>query len=188
MKHRQIKIFITLLSVSAGLLGLTNTSASAKTVWIFGNHDKSIQTAPKALRGTWYGYQYRYDSHPSKLVINKKSFTVTTSNNKKHTLKFMHSWREDYQKKRFPSIDLRKSSHGWTYFAVNLKPNWELSNSQFYFGQVLPVKYGKQRALAYVQGVNESKTKVELLTKKKINHPVFKSTKHMTVINYHGGK
>lgn len=188
MNHRQIKAFITLLAASAGLLGLATTSASAKTVWLSASHDKTIQTAPKSIRGTWYGYQSIYDKHPSKLVVNKKSFTVTTSNHQKHTLKFAKSWKTAYEVQNLPNVDLRKSSYGWTYFAVILKHNWDLSNSQFYYGQVLPVKYGKQRALAYVQGVSESKTKVPLLTKKKINHPVFKSTKHMTVINYYGGK
>lgn len=189
MTHLKIKSALALVVVAGGLLGLANTSASAKNIWIFGKHDRSIQTAPKSIRGTWYGYQDIYDKHPSKLVIHKKGFKVAISGKSKaRSLKYAKSWKTAYRQNHPSNIDLRKSQHGWYYFAVNLKPNLDLSDRSFYYGQVLPVKYHKQHALAYVPAVNQKKSRVLILTKKKVNHPLYKSTKGMTVINFYGGK
>ncbi|WP_267896664.1 hypothetical protein [Levilactobacillus brevis] len=42
--------------------------------------------------------------------------------------------------------------------------------------------------MAYYPITNEKKGKVLLLTKKKYNHPVYMSTKHLTIVNLYGGK
>jgi len=187
MKHLCMKTGIVTLFAVTGFIGFANTSADAKVVWTFGTSDKSIRTAPKSIRGTWYGYQSSYDKHPSKLTINKKSFTVATTAGKR-TLKYAKSWKTAYKKKHLPNIDLRKSRYHWYYFSVNLKYNWDPLASQISYGQVLPVKYGHQKALAYVPVVSENTSRVTLLTKKKVNHPIYKSAKHMTVVNFYGGK
>ncbi|TGD17619.1 hypothetical protein [Levilactobacillus suantsaiihabitans] len=186
MKHWRMKTGLMAFFAVIGFIGLANTSADAKVVWTFGNSDKSIQTAPKALRGTWYGYQSSYDKHPSKLVINKKSFTVATTAGKR-TLKYAKSWKTAY-KRNLPNVNLRKSRYHWYSFALNWKQHWDPLASQISYGQVRPVKYGHQKALAYVPVVSEDTGRVTLLTKKKYKHPIYKSAKHMTVINFYGGK
>lgn len=187
MKQRPMKTGLIAFFAVIGFIGFANTSADAKVVWTFGNSDKSVRTAPKALRGTWYGYQSSYDKHPSKLIINKKSFTVATTAGKR-TLKYAKSWKTASKRKKLPNVDLRKSRYHWYYFAINLKRNWDPLASQIWYGQVLPVKYGHQKALAYVPVVSEKAGRVTLLTKKKYKHPIYKSAKHMTVINFYGGK
>jgi len=185
LKNLHIKALLVLLAAT-GLLGATTTSANAKTVWTFGNKS-SLRTAPKALRGTWYGFELSQDKHPKKLVVNKKSFTVKTTKGIR-TIKYAKSMMWSRKAKNHPNVDLRKPFKGWYYFAINLKPSSDLKSSQFYCGQVLPVTYKHHPALAYVPVVSENSSRVMLLTKKKYNHPVYKSTKHMTVINFYGGK
>ena len=189
MRYLRAKgLLLTLITV-ATTFGVAGTTANAKTIWTFGNGMKSIRTAPKSIRGTWYGYTSVGDKHASKLSIHQKSFTVSVQKPKSiRKLSYAKNWRTAYKVKNMPNIDLRKESHGWYYFAINPKYSWELPNTTFYSGMLQPVKYGHTKALAYYPTINEKKNKVLLLTKKKYKHPVYKSTKHLTIVNLYGGK
>lgn len=171
-------------------LGLADTTANAKTIWSFGNKMKTVRTAPKSIRGNWYGFGYSTDKHPLKLSVRKKGFVVPV---KKHgktvskTLTYAKNWKTAYKGKLVPNVDLRKESHGWYYFSVNGN-HWNISGNTFFSGMIQPVKYQHTTALAYYPITIEKKGKVLLLTKKKYNHPVYMSTKHLTIVNLYGGK
>lgn len=190
MKYIRIQGLLLALATVATVLGFAHTSADAKTIWTFGNEMKTVRTAPKSIRGNWYGYIYTTDKHASKLSVREKGFVVPVKKKGKtvsKNLAYAKNWKTAYKGKLVPNVDLRREKHGWYYFAVNGN-NWNISDNTFFNGMIQPVKYKHTTALAYYPTMNEKKSKVLLLTKKRYKHPVYMSTKKLTIVNLYGGK
>lgn len=191
MKYIPAKGFLLALVTVTATLGLAGTTANAKTIWTFGKGMKTIRTAPKSIQGKWHGYIYTNAKHASTLSIHKKSFTVPVKSSKGnvfHKVSYAKNWVTAAKVKNLPNVDLRTEPHGWYYFAIDSKISWELPNSAFTYGMLKPVKYHHTTALAYYPTINEKKNKVLLLTKKAQKHPIYMSTKHLTIVNLYGGK
>jgi len=190
MKYIRIKGLFLALAAAATVLGFADTTANAKVAWSNSTDMKWVRTAPKSIQGNWYGFIYTSDKHANKLSIHKKYLIVPIGNKKsvKHKVAYAKGQKTAYKKKNMPNIQLLKDKRGWYFFALNAKDSWIPSASAFTYGMVQPVKYGHSTALAYYPGINDYNSKVQILTKTKHKHPVYTSTKHLTIVNLAGGK
>lgn len=190
MKYIPAKGFLLALVTVTATFELAGTTANAKTTWSNSTDMKWIRTAPKSIQGNWYGYIYTSDKHANKLSIHKKYLVVPIGTKKSinHKVAFAKSQKTAYKKKNMPNVQLLKHPRGWYFFALNAKNSWIPSTSAFTYGMIQPVKYGHSTALAYYPGINDYKSKVQILTKTKHKHPVYTSTKHLTIVNLAGGK
>lgn len=190
MKYIRTKGLLLALATVVAVLGFANTSANAKVAWSNSTDMKWVRTAPKSIQGNWYGYINTFDKHANKLSIHQKYLVVPIGSKKSvnHKVPFAKNQNTAYKKKNMPNIQLLKHPRGWYFFALNAKDSWIPSASAFTYGMIQPVKYGHSTALAYYPGINDSKSKVQLLTKTKHKHPVYMSTKHLTIVNLAGGK
>lgn len=188
MKYIQTKGLLLTIVAVATTIGLANTTANAKVIWSNSSDMKWVRTAPKSIQGNWYGYIHTSDNQSNKLSIHKKYLIVPRKKSANHKVPFAQSRKVAYKKKNMPNIQLLKHPRGWYFFSLNAKNSWTPSDSAFIYGMIQPVKYGHTTALAYYPGLNDSKSKVQLLTKTKNKKPVYMSTKHLTIVNLGGGK
>lgn len=185
------KSIIGLTIVAATTIGVLSVQsekvpALATNKYQTATHFKYLSSTPATLKGNWYTYTGNTKKHALKtLIIGKNYLSLPTRLDKSGSKYFTkhYTFTKSYSNGH---ANLIKTDLGWYYYAVNINPNYTVSNHYLTFGIVKPGKIGKQKVLYwYLYNSGATYMKIYTHTKKYNAHQKYtKSTKDTTVLAF----